>query len=161
MDNTRQYSGVTNTGTGALAERQGIQNLYQMLLTQGRIDPRIMASMQAQSARSTQQQQDAARAQAARGGFSRGGLAQAMQAAIGSAGANRAAGITYQDAADSYGRNQQNLGLLGQIVQQPNLGYANLKEQGYQFDKAMKQKQQAAAIGAFSSFAGGMAGGGA
>ncbi len=156
------YQGVTSTGIGKMAERQGIQNLYQMLATQGNIDPRVMASMQAQNARATQQQQDAARAQAARGGFSRGGLAQALQSSIGAAGANRAAGIQYQNAMDAYGRNQQNIGLLGQVVQQPNLGYMNLNEGARQFQGQMNAQKRAAAIGAFSSVlgaAGGAAGG--
>lgn len=149
------YGGPSSRGVGTLAEKQGLNNLWQMLVNQGNIDPRIMASMQAANARATQQQQDAARAAASRGGFSRGGLAQAMQGAIGSAGANRAAGITYQNAADAYGRNQQNLGLMSQLVQQPNLGYTNLNEQARQFNRQDKSQQTAAFIGAIGSMIGG------
>lgn len=134
----------TQVGVGPLAERQGLQNLLTMLQNQGRVDPRLLASLQAQSARSTQQQQDAARAAGARGGMSGGGLNAALQAAIGAAGANRSANLGYQDIADSYGRNQQNLGLMNQLVQQPNLGYSNLQQQQGQFTQEMRLKRRAA-----------------
>ncbi len=145
---------AATTGIGPLAERQGLQNLYQMLQTQGNIDPRIMASMQAANARATQQAQDAQMARASRGGFSRGGLANALQNSIASQGANRAAGITYQNAADAYGRNQQNVGLLSGVVQQPALGYANLNENSYQNYIDQKNKRSAALM----SFVGGLVG---
>ena len=150
----------TQVGTGRIAERQGLQNLLLMLQGQGRMDPRMMASMQANNARSTQQQQDAVRGRAAAGGMARGGLAQALQASIGSAGANRAANIQYQDINDAYGRNQQNLGLMNQLIQQPGLGYASLQEGRYQAQADRNERESAAKLAAFMSLIG-AAGGGA
>src|SRR5436190_774593 len=52
-------SGGNIQGTyGLPAEQAGLTNLYQMLVNQGRVDPRLLASAQAANARSTQQQQD-------------------------------------------------------------------------------------------------------
>src|SRR5262245_9083458 len=115
---TRQFGkDYGNAGYGLLA---------QLLQGQGRVDPRLLASAQTANARSTQMQQDAARSRAAQSGFGNSGLAAALQAAIGSAGANRAANLNYQDIADSYGRNQQNLGLFNDLYIQPSLGYGAL-----------------------------------
>lgn len=146
-------TGALVTGTfGTPAQKVGLASLLQMLLTQGRVDPRLLASAQAQNARSTQMQQDAARAQAARSGLGGGGLNQALQAAIGSAGANRAANLNYQDIADSYARNQQNLGLLDQLVTQPQLGYANLGLQDTLSRRDAKQKQLATGASLIGGF---------
>jgi hypothetical protein len=153
------YGGSSTVGIGPLAEKQGLQNLYQMLQTQGNLDPRIMQSMQAANARATQQAMDAQRARASRGGFSRGGLSNALMNSISSQGANRAAGITYQNAADAYGRNQQNVGLMGQLVQQPNLGYANLNEQARIGQINQNNLRDAAAMSFIGSAIGGMGGG--
>lgn len=153
----------TQVGVGPLAERQGLQNLLTMLQNQGRVDPRLLASLQAQSARSTQQQQDAARAAGARGGMSGGGLNAALQAAIGAAGANRSANLGYQDIADSYGRNQQNIGLMNQVVQGPAFGYSGLQQGGNQYLKDLKEKQRAATMafaGSLFGAVGGAAAGG-
>ena len=126
------------------SEKQAMQNLYQMLLTQGRVDPRLLAQAQAANARSTQSQQATAWGNASRSGMSGSGLAAAIQAAIGSAGASRSANLEYQDLADSYGRNQQNLGLMNQLVQQPGLGYATLAQNQLQFNKEQANKNKAA-----------------
>ncbi len=135
------HSGANVAGTfGIPAEKVGLANLLQMLVAQGRVDPRLLAMAQAQNAKATQQQQAAAQAAAARGGGS-GGLNSAIQAAVGSAGANRSAQLNYQDIADSYGHNQQNLGLLNDLVIQPQLGYANLGQQDLQSQRDAKQKQ--------------------
>lgn len=145
-------SGAILQGTfGLPAERMGLSNLYRMLATQGRVDPRLLARAQARNSISTQQQMDAARAQAARTGLGGGGLNQAIQASIGAAGADRAANLNYQDIADSYARNQQNLGLLDQLVLQPQLAYANLGVQDMQDSTRLK----AAKLGAFASLLGG------
>ncbi len=146
------YRAVGNTGAlvtgtfGTPAQKVGLTNLLQMLMTQGRVDPRLLAQAQAQNSRSTQMQQDAARGGAARGGFGNSGLAAALQAAIGSSGANRSANLNYQDIADSYARNQQNLGLLDQLVIQPQLGYASLGQQDLASSRDAKQKQLAAGV---------------
>ena len=85
-------SGSNVTGAfGIPAQKVGLTNLLQMLLQQGRVDPRLLASAQAQNSRSTQSQMDAARANASSRGFGNSGLSAALQAAIGSAGANRSA----------------------------------------------------------------------
>jgi hypothetical protein len=124
-----------------------------MLQTQGRMDPRLLARQQALNARSTQQQQDAARADAARRGLGGGGLNQAIQAAIGSAGANRAADFNYKDIADSYARNQQNLGLLQQLVTQPSIDFAALGSNQYSSDRNRQTQQNAAAAQALAGIA--------
>jgi hypothetical protein len=145
-------SGAIAQGTvGIPAEMVGLNNLYQLLIGQGRVDPRLLASAQAQNARSTQQQKDAARAGASRSGLGNSGLSAALQAAIGSAGANRATNLNYQDIADSYSRNQQNLGLLDQLVIQPQLGYAGLGVADTQTSNQLK----AAKIGGWASLLGG------
>lgn len=157
------YSNQSSGPAAMRSEKQGLQNLYQMLQTQGRIDPRLLASMQAANARSTQAQQTSARGNASRSGMSGSGLAAAIQAAIGSAGASRSTNLAYQDTADAYGRNQQNIGLMNQVVQQPGLGYASLAQNQLQFDKEQRNKMKAAqyaAIGSAFGSAGGMAGGG-
>jgi len=146
----------SQVGTGQLSERQGLANLLQMLQQQGRVDPRLLAQAQAQNSRATQQQMDTARAGAARGGMQNGGLQAALQAAIAGAGANRQANLNYQDIADSYGRNQQNLGLMNQLVQQPNLGYSSLQENRHQFLIAEHNKKQAAQMAMWSSIIGGV-----
>lgn len=153
----------TQVGTGYLAEKQGLANLLQLLQQQGRVDPRLMAALQAQNSRSTQQQQDSVRTRGGATGMANSGLLQALQASIGAAGANRAANIQYQDIADSYGRNQQNIGLMNQLVQQPSLGYASLQQGNKQFDIAEKNKEQAARWAAMGSIFGsvGKAAGGA
>lgn len=154
------YAPQSTGPTASRAEKQGMQNLLKMLMDQGRIDPRLLASMQAANARSTQSQQGAARASASRSGMGGSGLAAAIQAAIGSAGASRSANLEYQDIADAYGRNQGNLGLLNQIVQQPQLGYASLRQNQLQFEKEQANKNKAAKyamIGSLFGSAGGIA----
>ena len=151
---------------GNPAQQQALQNLLQMLQSQGRVDPRLLASAQTQNARSTQQQQDAARAGAARNGLGGGGLNQAILAALGSAGATRSANLNYQDIADSYGRNQQNIGLLSSLVTQPQLGYASLSADLYKSKAEADAKQKAAQLAMIgqsmesvgSAFGGGMGG---
>jgi len=160
------YAPQSSGPEASRAEKQAIQNLYQMLLTQGRIDPRLLAQAQAANARSTQSQQTAAMGNASRSGMSRSGLAAALQAAIGSAGASRSANLEYQDIADSYSRNQQNMGLMNQLVQQPGLAYASLNQNQLQFDKDQANKATAAKyalIGSLFGSAGSIAraGGGA
>jgi len=146
---------------GNPAEKQGLQNLLQMLQSQGRVDPRLLAQLQVQNSRSTQQQQDAARADAARRGLGGGGLNQAIQAALGSAGATRSANLNYQDIADSYGRNQQNLGLLSSLVTQPQLGYASLSADIYKAFLDVEQRGKAARVSALGAgIAAGLGGGG-
>ena len=157
------YANQSSTPDANRSEKQAMQSLYQMLLTQGRIDPRLLASMQAANARSTQSQQASAWGQASRSGMTGSGLAAAIQAAIGSAGASRSANLSYQDIADSYGRNQQNIGLMNQIVQQPGLAYASLAQNQTQFNKDQANKAKAAQysmIGSLFGSAGNMAGGG-
>jgi hypothetical protein len=150
-------SGATVQGVfGIPAEKVGLTNLLQMLMQQGRVDPRLLATAQATNYRSTQQQQDAARGGAARSGLGGGGLNQAIQAAIGSAGATRSANLNYQDISDSYRRNQENLGLLDQLVIQPQLGYANLGQQDTQSQRDAKQKQIAAGAALMGSSLGAM-----
>ena len=134
---------------------QGLQNLLKMLQQEGRVDPRLLAALQAQNSRSTQQQQDQARAGAARNGLGGGGLNQALQAAIGAAGQNRSMNLTYQDIADSYKRNQENLGLLNQGVTQPSLGYANLGVQYGIGQQEQENKQKSAWLGFAGSLLGG------
>ena len=147
---------------GNPAEKQGLQNLLQMLQQQGRVDPRLLARAQALNARSTQQQQDAARGDAASRGFGGGGLNQALQASIGSAGSTRAANLNYQDIADSYGRNQENLGLLKSLVTDPQLGYASLSADLYKTKSEVDAQTKAARLGVIGSVfqgIGGMFGG--
>jgi len=129
--------------SGNAAQTQGIDNLLKLLQGEGRVDPRLLAALQAQNSRSTQQQMDAARAGAARSGLGGGGLNQALQAAIASAGANRSSNLSYQDIADSYQRNQENLGLLNQLVTQPALGYSSLGIQYGLGQQEQKNKQKA------------------
>jgi hypothetical protein len=147
---------------GKPATEQGFQNLYKMLQLEGRVDPRLLAVAQSQNAISTQQQQDAARGASSRSGFGNSGLAAALQAAIGSAGASRSANLNYQDIADSYQRNQENLGLMNQLITQPQLGYASLSADLYKTKSDADAATKAARLGVlgsvFSSI-GGMFGG--
>jgi hypothetical protein len=148
---------------GYAAEGQGLKNLYAMLLAQGRVDPRLLAQAQAQNARSTQQQQDLFRGQSAARGIGGGGFSQALLASMGAAGINRSSALNYQDIADSYKRNQENLGLMNQLVTQPQLGYATLRQQETESLRAEKTKRQAAKLALFGSLisaAGSAAGGG-
>jgi len=146
----------TQVGTGRQAESQGLVNLLQMLQTQGRVDPRLLASLQAANARGTQQQQDAIRSRSAAGGMARGGLAQALMASVGAAGADRASNLTYQDIADSYRRNQENVGLMNQVVQQPALGYSTLQEGQNQFRISEGNKSRAANAAMVAGIVGGI-----
>ena len=151
-------SGATVQGVfGLPAEKVGLSQLLRMLMQNGRVDPRLLALAQAHNARSTQQQQDAARGGAARSGLGDSGLSRALQAAIGAAGANRASNLEYQDIADSYKRNQENLGLLDQLVIQPQLGYANLGQQDTQSARDAKQKQIATGVSLISGGLGALA----
>ena len=143
------------TNYGHPAQKQGLQNLYAMLQSQGRVDPRLLALAQSENARSTQGQQGDARAMLARQGFGNSGLGLALQASIGSAGANRASNLRYQDIADSYQRNQENLGLLGQLVTNPSLGYGNIGMQEALGRQSNINQQKQGVLG----FAGGLLGG--
>lgn len=155
-----QYSGTGLNVAHALKQgnqkiqTQGMANLYSMLRNQGRMDPRILARQQAANSMSTQRQQDAARAGATRSGFGRGGLNQAIQGAIGSAGANRAADFNYRDIADSYQRNQQNLGLMGQLITQPSIDYAALGSNQYNSDRSANNQQTSGYAGAIAALIG-------
>jgi len=145
-------SGALVQGTfGVAAQKAGLTNLYQMLLQQGRVDPRLLASAQAANSRSTQAQMDASRGSQSRSGMSGSGLSAALQAAIGAAGSSRAANLNYQDIADSYKRNQENLGLLDQLVIQPQLGYANLGQQDLANARDAKEKRIAAGLSLIGS----------
>ena len=135
--------GNANSGLrkyGQKTSETGLKNLLDMLIAQGRVDPRLLARAQALNSRSTAQQKDAARGSASRSGFGNSGLSQALMASIGSAGENRSANLNYQDIADSYARNQQNLGLLDQLVVQP--GLAN-RQMGLDYSKQVQTKEQA------------------
>jgi len=154
MGQSKPLPSQTQVGTGYLAEKQGLSNLLSMLQQQGQMDPRLMASLQAANARSTQQQQDAVRGRGSATGMAGSGLMAALQASVGAAGANRASNITMQDISDAYGRNQQNIGLMNQVVQQPALGYANLKQQQDQFNQQMKAQKRAATFGFVGSLLG-------
>ena len=146
MDTT---AGRANAGLykyGQPTSEAGYKNLLELLMGKGRVDPRLLARAQALNARSTQQQQDAARAGAARSGMGGGGLNQALQAALGAAGSNRSANLNYQDIADSYARNQENLGLMNQLVVQP--GLAN-RQMGMDYSKQVQAKEQAHKNGVF------------
>jgi len=145
---------ATSQKYGGPAQAQGLLDLQALLKGQGRVDPRLLAQAQAQNARATQQQQDAARANASRGGMSGGGLAAALQAAIGAAGSNRQANLNYQDIADSYGRRQQNLGLLNQLVIQPSLGYGSLGNEWGLGQQQQRNNQKAGWLGFSSSLLG-------
>lgn len=133
---------------GNPAQIQGLQNLFQMLQTQGRVDPRLLASAQAANSRSTNQQQQQARGGFAASGLGNSGLSAAIQAAIASAGANRSANLNYQDLSDSYARNQQNLGLMGQLVTQPQQGYAGISADLYNNFLNAEQRGKAARVSA-------------
>ncbi len=145
-------SALTRGGTSI--SLQGMGNLYAMLRNQGRVDPRLLARAQAQNSRATQQQLDAARAGASRSGMSGGGLNAAMQNAIRSSGASRQANLNYQDIADSYARNQQNIGLIDQLVTRPTIDLAAIGSNQYNADRASKNQQTAGIAGALSSLAG-------
>ena len=148
---------------GNPAEKQGLQNLMEMLQSKGHVDPRLLASAQAQNAQATNQQQMAARGGMTRSGFGNSGLAAALQGAIGGAGATRSANLNYQDIADSYGRNQQNLGLLKSLVTDPQMGYASLSADLYKTKSEADTQTKAARLGVIGSVfqgIGGMFGGG-
>jgi hypothetical protein len=153
-DRASQNAAYWNRYYGDQAATPAFTSLLEMLKGKGRVDPRLLATAQAQNARSTQQQQDAARAGAARRGLGGGGLSQALQAAIGSAGANRSANLNYQDIADSYQRNQEALGLYNQLVVQPSLGFGSLGVQYGLGQQEQANKQKAGILG----FAGGLLG---
>lgn len=145
---------ATQDKYGGPAMAQGLQDLQELLKGKGRVDPRLLAALQAQNARSTQQQQDASRANTGRSGFGNSGLGAALQASIGAAGANRAANLNYQDIADSYGRRQENLGLLNQLVIQPSLGYGQLGNEWGLGQQQQKNNQKAGWLGFSSSLFG-------
>jgi len=136
---------------GNPAQKEGLQQLLKLLQGEGRVDPRLLAMVQRQNSMSTQQQQNAARGAAARSGFGNGGLQQALMAAIGGAGANRSANLNLQDISDSYARNQQNIGLMGQLVTQPQLGYASLSADLFKNKSASDAQRRAAEMGAIGS----------
>jgi hypothetical protein len=136
---------------GNPAQMEGLKSLLALLQGGGKMDPRLLATLQAQNARQTQQQQDEARSSMARGGAGRGGLSDAIQAAIGAAGSNRSSQINYQDIADSYGRNQQNLGLLGSLVTQPQLGYASISADLYKSKMDADARLKAARVSALGA----------
>lgn len=142
------------SSTANMSEKQGLNNLYQMLMSQGRVDPRLLASAQASNSRSTTQQQDQARGRFSASGLGNSGLSAAIQAAIGSSGANRSANLNYQDISDSYGRNQQNLGLMNMLIQQPQLGYSNLRQNQFQFNRQIDQQREAARAALFGQIIG-------
>jgi hypothetical protein len=153
-DRASQNAAYWNRYYGDQAATPAFTSLLEMLKGKGRVDPRLLAMAQAQNARSTQQQQDAARSGAARSGLGGGGLNQALQAAIGASGANRSANLNYQDIADSYTRQQENLGLYNQLVVQPSLGFGSLGVQFGLGQQEQKNKQKAGVLG----FAGGLFG---
>lgn len=126
--NFGRRAAATQDKYGGPAMAEGLRNLMELLQGRGRVDPRLLAKAQADNARMTQSQVDMTRGRAARGGAN-SGLMEAMQAAIGASGRNTAANLNYQDIADSYGRNQQNLSLLDQMVIQPSLGFGALGNQ--------------------------------
>lgn len=153
-DRASQNAAYWNRYYGDKLATPAFTTLLDMFKTEGRVDPRLLASAQAQNARSTQQQQDAARAGAARSGLGGGGLNQALQAAIGSAGANRSANLNYQDIADSYKRKQEALSLYDQLIVQPSLGFGSLGVQ-YGLGQQQSSNQQKAGV---LGFAGGLLG---
>lgn len=136
---------------GNPAQKTGLTNLNQMLQGLGRVDPRILASAQVLNARSTGSQVRSATGAASRAGFGNSGLGLALNSAIGAAGATRAANLNYQDIADSYKRNQENLGLLSQLVTQPQLGYASISSDLYKTKSDSDTQTKAARLGVIGS----------
>jgi len=155
MNDTANRANAGLHSYGAATSDAGYANLLALLQGQGRVDPRLLARAQALNSRSTQQQMDSARAGASRNGMGGGGLNQALQAAIAASGSNRSANLNYQDIADSYARNQENLGLMNQLVVQP--GLAN-RQMGLDYSKNVQENQQKAKnarLGFASSLLGG------
>ena len=139
---------------GAKTMSQGAANLYDMLVNQGRMDPRLLARQQAQNSVYTQRQQNMAQGAAARGGTGFGGFNQAMMSAISNAGQNRDQNLRYQDIADSYARNQRNLGILNENVIQPSLSYSGMGQSQSNADRSRKDQQYATGSGIASDIIG-------
>lgn len=139
---------------GARTMAQGGANLYEMLVNQGRMDPRILARQQAQNSIFTQRQQTMAQGNAARRGTGGGGLNEALQSAMASAGQNRDQNLRYQDIADSYARNQRNLGILNENVIQPSLSYSGMGQSQSNADRSRKDQQYATGAGIASDVIG-------
>jgi hypothetical protein len=160
--NFYNQAGVTGANTvsraGANAGIIGMGSLTNMLYNQGRVDPRMLAAAQAQNARGTQGIQDNIQGQASRSGMSGSGLYKALNAAAGSAGANRASNLNYQDMVDSYQRQQQNLGLLNELVLNKQRDYGAIGAGQYGVDKAASTNDKAAKYQAVGGLIGGIAG---
>jgi len=131
-------SAAVTSEFGAGPQKLGLAQLYQNFQNQGRLDPSVMARMQAQSAAATQNQMATTPASG------NSSFSTALQQAIASAGANRGAQLGYQDTADSYKRLLGNYGALKGLVVDPAKDYAAIAAGQYRADLANRQASTAA-----------------
>lgn len=131
----------------------GLQNLMDILSSQGRTDPKLLNRNLTANARDTEAQQQQQRGYAASRGVQNAGVTDAITAAIGAAGADRASGIHAQDAAVAEQRRRQDLQLLLDLIIKPGIDYSAIDAGQYNARQDADARRQGAYVSAAAEFA--------
>lgn len=141
------------------ANELAINNLLNILMSNGRTDPRLLQRNLVDIQRGTEAQQGAVSSNMARRGFQNSAVGQAVQGAIGSAGQAQQAQVQAQDAAQAEARRRADLELFFNLIRGPQIqreGIAN--DVGIAFSQLGAQ-QDAAKQAALGQLAGALIGG--
>jgi len=138
---------------------QGFQSLGSMLQGDGRMPQQFMNQLLSGVDRRTEANQQAFQGRIAGSGLQNSGVNAAVGAAIDQQGADRAAGIQAQDAAQAQDRQMQQLQLL-QLILGPMQGAISGGQQVKQARDANKTAMTGAIMGGLGSLGGGLLTGG-
>jgi len=144
----------TPQATGSLG--QGFSNLLQILQSQGQVDPRQRNRALTNVRRGAEAQQVGQAQSSAQRGLQNSGALQAINAAIGASGEDRAAAVDADFVAQGEQRKRQDLMLLLQLIMNPSLQQQGITNNALLGRASIDQQNRGATIGALSSLGGGI-----
>ena len=151
-----QLTDAISSGPGAGSLNTGLSNLLGILQSQGQVDPRSRNRALVNVGRGTEAQQTAQSQSSAQRGLQNSGVGQAINAAIGASGADRAAAVDADFVAQGEQRKRQDLLLLLQLLINPSLQQQGLTNNALLGKASIDQQNRGATIGALSSLGGGI-----
>lgn len=131
----------------------GLNTLLELLSSRGKTDPALLNRQLTANARNTEGQQQRQTGSAAMRNLQNSGVSQAINAAIGAAGADREANIIAKDTALEEQRKRQDLQLLLDLIIRPGIDYSAIDAGQYNARQQSDTAKQGAYINALAQFA--------